>query len=161
MDQEITIIGNVGREPEMRYLPDGTAVANFSVAVNKKYKRDGETVEETAWFRCSTFGKLAETCNQYVEVGSKVLVRGELKFDPHTGGPHLFQRKDRTMGSSFEIKADKVRFLTSPSREAATAAANQVQGMAAEHVQANGHAPAAQSALIPPRPVNNYDAAPY
>lgn len=164
MDQEIRIIGNVGREPEMRYLPDGTAVTNFSVAVNKKYKRDGQPVEETIWFRVSTFGKLAETCNQYLEQGGKVLVRGELKFDVQTGGPVLFQRKDRTVGASFEITADKVRFISSPRREAEAmaTAAPAASPTAAPPAHTNGHAaPAKQPELVDvPQPVM-YDDVPF
>ena len=113
MDQEISIIGNVGNVPEMRYRPDGTAVTNFSVATNKRWKdATGQEHQVTTWFRVSTWGKMAETMNQYLEQGALVKVRGELSCDEATGGPKLFKRKDGTVGASYEIKADKVKFLS-------------------------------------------------
>ncbi len=89
MYQKITIVGNVGREPEMRFLPNGTAVTNLSVATNRKWtdKATGQLQEEVTWFRVSVFGKQAETVNQYVTKGRQVLVEGRLNPDAATGGP--------------------------------------------------------------------------
>ncbi len=109
MYQKLIIIGNLGRDPEMRYTPDGKAVTTFSVAASRRY---GEK-EETAWFRVSVWGKQAESCNQYLTKGSKVLVEGRLRPDANTGGPQVFQKKDDTWGSSYEVFADTVRFLSS------------------------------------------------
>ena len=114
MYQKIIIVGNLGRDPEMRYMPDGTAVTSFSVASSRRWtdSRSGQAQEETAWFRVSVWRKQAETANQYLSKGKKVLVEVRLKVDPQTVGPALFTRQDDTVGSSFEIVAYTVRFLS-------------------------------------------------
>jgi single-strand DNA-binding protein len=113
MYQNLIIVGNLGRDPEMRYTPSGQAVTNFNLATNRKYTTsDGNQVEETTWFRVSTWGKTAEVCNQYLKKGSKVLVEGRLNPDPDTGGPRLWTRQDGTSAASFEITANQVRFLS-------------------------------------------------
>ena len=114
MYQSLTIVGNVGKDPEMRYTPTGQAVTSFSVATNRQYTgSNGEQVKETIWFRVSTWGKLAETCNQYVKKGSKVLVEGRITADKNTGGPRIWTKQDGTAGASFEVTANTVRFLSS------------------------------------------------
>ena len=82
MYHTIIIVGNVGRDPEMRYTPAGQAVTSFSVATNRNYTNSaGAQVKETIWFRVSAWGKQAETCNQYLHKGSKVLIEGRLTPD--------------------------------------------------------------------------------
>lgn len=109
MYQKITIAGNLGRDPEMRYMPDGTALTSFSVAVSDGY---GDT-KKTIWFRVSVWGKRAEVANQYLTKGAKVLVEGRLAADPNTGAPRLWTRQDGTVAASFEIRADNFTFLSS------------------------------------------------
>ena len=112
MYQQIVIVGNLGRDPEMRYTPTGTPVTSLNVATNRKYTgSDGQQVKETTWFRVSVFGKQAEACAQYLKKGSSVLVEGRLSPDPATGGPKVFTRQDGTTGTSYEIFANTVRFL--------------------------------------------------
>lgn len=114
MYHTIIIVGNLGRDPEMRYTPSGQAVTNFNIATNRQYTdSNGQQVKETIWFRVSTWGKTAETCNQYLKKGSKVLVEGRLVPDPATGGPRLWTRQDGTASASFEVSANTVRFLSS------------------------------------------------
>jgi single-strand DNA-binding protein len=116
MYQTIIIVGNVGRDPEMRYTPSGQAVTSFSVATNRQYtNNNAETVKETIWFRVSAWGKTGETCNQYLKKGSKVLVEGRLTADPATGGPRIWTAQDGTSRASFEVSAQTVRFLSSRS----------------------------------------------
>ena len=114
MYQKIVIVGNLGNDPEMRYMPDGTAVTSFSVATNRRWtnQSSGQQVDETTWFRVSVWRKQAESANQYLSKGRKVLVEGRLKPDPQTGGPRTFVRNDGSVGASFEITADTVRFLS-------------------------------------------------
>ncbi len=113
MYQKLVIVGNLGRDPEMRYTPSGQAVTNFNVATNRRYTTsDGNQVDETTWFRVSTWGKQAEICNQYLKKGNKVLVEGRLNPDRETGGPRVWTRQDGTSAASYEITADQVRFLT-------------------------------------------------
>lgn len=114
MYHTIILVGNLGRDPEMRYTPTGQAVTNFSVAVNDSFTNSqGEKVDRTIWVRVTTWGKQAETCNQYLKKGSKVLVEGRLVADQSTGGPRIYTRQDGTTGASFEVSASRVRFLSS------------------------------------------------
>ena len=70
---KIIAIGNLGRDPEMRYTPMGRPVTSFSVASSRRYTTgSGEQREEAEWFNCSAFGKLADTCNQYLTKGKQV-----------------------------------------------------------------------------------------
>lgn len=114
MFHTIIIVGNVGKDPEMRYTPSGQAVTSFSVATNRQYTTgSGEQVKETIWFRVTTWGKQAEICNQYLKKGSKVLIEGRLTPDKNTGGPRIWNKQDGSMGASFEVTAGTVRFLSS------------------------------------------------
>ncbi len=76
---KIIVIGNLGRDPEMRYTPNGQMVTSFSVASNRRYTANGEQREETEWFNCSAWGRLAETCNSYLTRGQQVYVEGRLR----------------------------------------------------------------------------------
>ena len=130
MYQSITIVGNLGRDPEMRYTPSGTPVTSMNVATNRKYTgSDGQLVKETTWFRVSVFGKQAEACAQYLKKGSTVLVEGRLQSDVKTGGPRTFTRQDGTLGTSFEIFANTVRFMSGRDGGAAPAAGGAAGGM--------------------------------
>lgn len=112
MYQKIIIVGNLGRDPEMRYTPDGTPVTTLSVATNRKWTSpDGTPGEETTWFRVTAWRRLAETAAQYLSKGRPVLIEGRLKPDPQTGGPRVWTRQDGTVGASYEITANTIRFL--------------------------------------------------
>src|SRR3990172_871817 len=114
MYHTIIIVGNVGRDPEMRYTPAGQAVTSFSVATNRQYTTgNGEQVKETIWFRISAWGKTGEVCNQYLKKGSKVLIGGRLTPDKATGGPRIWSGQDGQSRASFEVTAQTVRFLSS------------------------------------------------
>ena len=123
MFHQIVAVGNLGRDPEMRYTPSGNPVTNFSIATNRKYTgSDGTTHEEVVWFRVAAWGKQAETCHQYLKKGRQVLVIGRLVADEN-GNPRTFTRNDGTPGASFEINAQSVRFLGSASNGGAEATA--------------------------------------
>jgi single-strand DNA-binding protein len=113
MHQNLVIVGNLGRDPELRYLPSGEAVCNLSVATNRRWndRQTGEPQEEVCWFRVAVWGKQGEACNTYLEKGRQVLVEGRLRPDPDTGGPRVYFRQDGTAGASFEVVAHTVRFL--------------------------------------------------
>ena len=124
MYQRITIVGNLGRDPELRYLPNGTPTTSLSVATNNTYtNQQGEQVKETTWFRVSVFGKQAESCSQYLTKGRSVLVEGRLRPDPATGGPRMWTGNDGTMRASYDVTATTVKFLGGGPREGAPAAA--------------------------------------
>ncbi len=134
MYQKITIVGNLGRDPEMRYTPTGQAVTSFAVATNRTYTgSDGNRVKETTWFRVSAWGKQAENCNNYLRKGSKVLVEGRIVPDPATGGPRVFTRQDGTTGASFEITSSTVQFLDSRS-DSESMAANEDNAVADDEI---------------------------
>jgi single-strand DNA-binding protein len=133
MYHTIIIVGNLGRDPEMRYTPSGQAVTNFNVATNRQYtSSDGQQVKETIWFRVSAWGKQAETVNQYLKQGSKVLVEGRLVPDPATGGPRIYTRQDGSNGSSFEVSAATVRFLSTRGEDATSYSSSEQTGQPEE-----------------------------
>ena len=111
MYQKIIIIGNLGSDPEMRYMPDGTPVTSFSVATNRKWGGDNPG-EEVTWFRVSAWGRQAETCNQYLSKGRQVMVEGRLTPDRESGGPRLWQDNAGQTRASFELRAFTVQFLS-------------------------------------------------
>ena len=77
---KIMVIGNLGRDAEMRYLPSGKAVCNFSVAVNRTYTTaEGEQREEVEWFRVEAWERLAEVCGEYLKKGNRVYIEGRLR----------------------------------------------------------------------------------
>ncbi len=101
----VMIIGNLGADPEMRYMADGTAMTSFRVATTRNYTGpDGDRREETEWFPVTTWRKLAEQCSQYLQKGRKVYVEGRLRTRSWDGPDG--QRRYRT-----EVVADKVLFL--------------------------------------------------
>lgn len=101
------IIGRVGKDPEVRYLPSGEAVANFSLATSEKWKdkATGEPREETEWHRISTFGRLAEIVGEYVKKGALVYIDGKIKTRKYTD-------KDGSEKYSVEIRANEMKMLS-------------------------------------------------
>jgi len=112
MYQTLILIGNLGKDPEMRFTPGGQPVTTLSVATNRRYNGvNGQPVRETTWFRVTVWGKQAEACNQYLHKSSRVLVEGRLTPDPETGGPHIWENNGK-IGASFEVTASAVRFVS-------------------------------------------------
>lgn len=107
MLNKMLVIGNVGRDPEMRYTPNGNAVTSFSLAVNRRYTANGEQQEETEWFDITAWNRLAETCNNYVTRGMKVYVEGRLRSRSWVG-------QDGQTRFRNEIVANTVTFLNRP-----------------------------------------------
>ncbi len=108
MLNKMLVIGNVGRDPEMRYTPSGSAVTSFSLAVNRRYTPpNGEPQEETEWFDITAWNRLAETCNNYVTRGMKVYVEGRLRSRSWVG-------QDGQTRFRNEIVANTVTFLNRP-----------------------------------------------
>jgi len=112
MYHKIIIAGNLGRDPEMRYTPSGTPVTNFSVATNRVWTdQSGEQQKETTWFRVTAWRRMAEVCNQYLQKGRQVLIEGQLKPDPATGGPRIWTGNDGVARAQYEVTALTVKFL--------------------------------------------------
>jgi single-strand DNA-binding protein len=106
MYQQVLIIGNVGRDPELTYTPQGIAVAKFTVAVNKVTGKGETRKEKTTWFRVSVWRERAETVNQYVKKGMKIMVVGEIEVNAYTD-------KNGQPQASIELTANNFQFLDS------------------------------------------------
>jgi single-strand DNA-binding protein len=106
---QLTVTGNLGGDPEMRFTPSGKNVTTFSVACNDSYTNNaGETVQETVWVRAECWGRLAEVCNEYLKKGRQVLVMGRLKPQ------RSYTREDGTKDKSgYEMRASEVHFIGS------------------------------------------------
>jgi len=104
---KVILVGNLGRDPEIRYLPSGDPVANIAIATSNKYKgKDGNMVEETEWHRVTFFGKLAEIVGQYLKKGRSVYVEGRLKTRKYTD-------KDGVEKYATDIIANEMQMLGS------------------------------------------------
>ena len=124
MYQSTTIIGHLGRDPEMRYTPSGAPVTNFSVATSRRWTdAAGVQQERTTWFKVVAWRKLAEVCNQYLRKGQLVMVEGEVDasaYMPKDGGEPR---------ASLELTARTVKFLSKSgeAHEAAMPSINEVE----------------------------------
>ena len=104
---KVILVGNLGRDPEVRYLPDGGAVTNVSVATTDKWKdKSGEAQERTEWHRIAFFGKLAEIAGEYLKKGSQVYIEGSLRT-------RKWQDKEGKERYTTEIIADRMQMLGS------------------------------------------------
>lgn len=102
---KITIIGYLGRDPEMRYSTSGNPLTSFSIASSRSYTTAaGERREETEWFNCTAFGRTADICNQYLAKGQQVYVEGRLRSREYT-------RRDGTPGFSLDVNVNEVHLL--------------------------------------------------
>ena len=104
---KVILVGNLGRDPDMRYLPSGEAVANLAIATTDKYKdKQGQMVEQTEWHRVSFFGRTAEVCGQYLKKGSQVYVEGSIRTRKYTD-------KEGVEKYATEIRGDRMQMLGS------------------------------------------------
>jgi single-strand DNA-binding protein len=133
---KVIIIGNLGRDPETRYMPDGGAITNISVATTDKWKdKNGEMQEKTEWHRVAFFGKLAEIAGEYLKKGSQVYVEGRLQT-------RKWQDKDGADKYTTEIVANQMQMLGSrPGMGGGRAA----EGGGAEDGGGGGSRPAAKA----------------
>jgi single-strand DNA-binding protein len=113
----VLLIGNLTRNPEIRYTPSGTAVADLGLAVNESFKnKAGETVEQTCFVDIVVWGRQAETASEYLHKGSPVFVEGRLQLDQ-------WESKEGEKRSKLRVRADRVQFLGGPGKGAEFAAA--------------------------------------
>ena len=102
---KVILLGNLGRDPEVRYMPSGDPIANITIATSRRYKnKAGEMVEETEWHRVSFFGRLAEIASQYLKKGNPVYVEGRIRTNKYTD-------KDGIEKYSTEIVASEMQLL--------------------------------------------------
>lgn len=118
MYQVLTIIGRLGKNPEMRYTPTGIPVCKFSVATDRVWNNDqGQRQEETTWHNVTVWRKQAESCAQYLTKGSLVLITGSVKASGYTN-------RDGASAASLEITAETVKFLSTRADAAQAATTN-------------------------------------
>lgn len=112
MYHKIILVGNLGRDPEMRYTPSGQQVTTFSMATSEKWTgQDGQLHDRTIWWKVTVWGKQGENANTYLKKGSKVLVEGRMQADDK-GNPRIWTRQDGTAGASFEVTALTIKYLS-------------------------------------------------
>jgi len=103
---KVILIGHLGQDPELRHTGSGTAVCNLSLATDESYTKDsGERVERTEWHRIVAWGRLAETCEQYLEKGRQVYVEGSLQT-------REWEDNDGNTRQTTEVKAQRIQFLS-------------------------------------------------
>ena len=104
----VFLLGNLTRDPELRYTPSGTAVSNLRMAVNRRYKtQSGEFKEETAFITVVAWGKQAETCSQFLSKGKPIFVEGRLQM-------RSWETPDGQKRNVLEVRASRVQFLGRP-----------------------------------------------
>ena len=117
---KVLLMGNLTKDPELRYTPQGTAVANLRMAVNRKYRtKDQELKEEVCFITAVVWNKQAETCNQYLHKGSAVFVEGRLQsrtWEDNTGAKR----------SVIEVRAERVQFMGAPGQAKTAGQTNEV-----------------------------------
>jgi single-strand DNA-binding protein len=141
---KIIIVGYLGRDPELKYTPQGTAICDFSVATTERRKdKSGEMQEATTWFRVSLFGRQAEVASQYLTKGRQVYVEGQLSQREWTD-------KDGNARTSLEVRGSEIQFL-SPASETSEQPQQPVAAKAT--AAASGDNRKSQAARQKPRPV--------
>jgi single-strand DNA-binding protein len=107
MYQQITLVGNLGNDPELRLTPSGVSVANFSLAVNRTWTgQDGQRQDKTLWFRVTAWRKHAETVGQYLTKGQRVLVIGEIEE------ARAYTDREGNLRAALEVTAQTIKFLS-------------------------------------------------
>ena len=122
---KVLLIGNLTKDPELRYTPNGVAVANLRIAVNRRFRdKSGELKEDTCFITVTAWDRQAEICNQYLAKGRQIFVEGRLQS-------RSWETNDGQKRSAIEIRAERIQFLntnreapSAPAREATTGTTN-------------------------------------
>ena len=148
---KVILVGNLGRDPEIRYLPSGDAVANVTIATSSKYKnKTGEMVEETEWHRVTFFGKLAEIVGQYLKKGRSVYVEGRIKTRKYTD-------KDGVEKFATDIIANEMQMLGSREGMGSPSGDDEGSGYSREAAAARPAASAAQRPAAAAKPASGFE----
>lgn len=114
----VILSGNLTRDPQLSYLPSQTAVVEFGLAINRKWKsKDGESKEETCFVDCLSFGKPAETLNKYLNKGNPLFVEGRLKFESWTAQDGTKRSKHKVIIESFQFLGEGKKKESTPPKE--------------------------------------------
>jgi single-strand DNA-binding protein len=141
---KVLLIGNLTRDPELRYIPSGTAIAKFGLAVNREYqdKTSGEKKENVCFIDITVWGKQAEVCNQYLSKGRPVFIEGRLEFS-------TWETKEGDKRNKLEVVAERVQFLGSRPNEEGGAGGGAGGGARSSSSRAPARAPAGAAAGAP------------
>lgn len=126
---KIIVVGNLGRDPELRYTPQGNAVCDFSIATNEKRRdKSGEMQDVTTWFKVTSWGKQAENASKYLSKGRSVYIEGRLRLEEYTD-------RDGKTRFSLEVTASEIQFLSSGNADNLSGGSSD----SIEHSQAGGN----------------------
>lgn len=140
---KVILVGNLGRDPETRYMPDGGAITNVSIATTSSWKdKSGEKQEQTEWHRVSFFGKLAEIAGEYLKKGSQVYVEGRIRT-------RKWQDKDGVDKYTTEIIADAMQMLGSRGGMGGEGGSSAGGGGGGDYARSSGAAPASGAKPTP------------
>ncbi len=115
---KVILVGRLGADPEIRYTPSGSAVANFNIATSENWKnKDGQREEKTEWHKIVAFGRLAEICGEYLSKGKQIYIEGRLQT-------RSWEDKDGNKRWSTEVVANNMQMLGSPSGSSSETPAN-------------------------------------
>ena len=110
MYQRLVILGNLGKDADLKFAPSGKAVTNFSVATTRHFKKDGEQVKETLWVKVTLWGDIGEKIINYLTKGQMVLVEGEL-IPSQDGNPEVWMDKDNKPHSACKMRASTIKLI--------------------------------------------------
>ena len=153
---KVILVGNCGRDPEIRYLPSGAAVANVTLATSskRKDKTSGETIEDTQWHRITFYDRLAEIAGEYVKKGRPIYVEGRLKYGKYTG-------QDGIEKNTVDIIATELQLLGGREGMGGPSGGGDEEGGGAPRRAApppqRAPAPAAQRPAAPQKPSSGFD----
>jgi single-strand DNA-binding protein len=114
---KILIIGNLGSDPNVRYLPSGKPAASFSVATNRRYKIEGQLKEEVEWFSVVAFGRLAEICAEFLKKGKPVFIEGRMKTRSWTDANNAIHYRTEVIAEGMRMIGGRQNGQTPSSHE--------------------------------------------
>src|ERR1700754_1004771 len=122
---KVIIVGNLGRDPELRYTAQGTPVCTFSVATNERRKdRNGEMQDHTTWFRITLWNRLAETASQYLQKGKQVYIEGRLRVEEYIDRDGKPRHSDEVLATEMQCIESRASGGDRPQERAASASAS-------------------------------------
>jgi len=157
---KVILVGNLGRDPEVRYLPNGEAVANFSIATSENWKgKDGQRQERTEWHNIVMYRRLAEIAGQYLKKGRTVYIEGRIQSRKYTG-------KDGVERTAYEIIADQMQMVGGRDSSGSSASMDDDSGYSRggsggysrdDAMSAAPSAPPAAPRRMEPKPAQKFD----
>jgi single-strand DNA-binding protein len=136
---KVLLMGNLTRDPQLSYLPSQTAVVEFGLATNRKYKgQDGSMKEDTCFVDCQAFGKTAENINKYCKKGNPLFVEGRLKFDSWTAQDGTKRSKHRVTVENFQFLSSGGQSGGAPASQSSPSSAEEQTYQPDEHAQGQG-----------------------